>query len=111
MFRQISGFGSLVMLSCAGVFAQTNAPIPKPADIPHPYRVEVVGQNLAAPWALDFLPDGRIFFTERFGQVRVIEAGKLLDVPALRLTNIEVGVKMGLLGLVHDPGFATNRFI
>jgi glucose/arabinose dehydrogenase len=111
MFRQISGFGSLVMLFCAGGFAQTNDPIPKPADLPHLYRVEVVAQNLAAPWALDFLPDDRIFFTERFGQVRVIAQGKLLDTPALRLTNIAVGVKMGLLGLVHDPGFVTNHFI
>lgn len=91
--------------------AQTNDPIPKPADVPHRYRVEIVAKNLAAPWALDFLPDGRIFFTERFGQVRVIENGQLLDTPALRLTNIAVGVKMGLLGLVHDPGFGTNRFL
>lgn len=108
-------FPSLVTLligaSAGFLSGQTNDPIPKPAEFPHPYRVEIVAKNLAAPWGLDFLPDGRIFFTERFGQVRVIENGKLLDRPALRLTNIAVGVKMGLLGLVHDSGFLTNRFI
>ena len=111
MSKQVAGIGSLVLLFCVGSLGQTNPPIPAFADLPHPYRVEVVAQNLAAPWAVDFLPDGRIFFTERFGQVRVIENGKLLDAPPLRLTNIAVGVKMGLLGLIHDPGFATNRFL
>jgi glucose/arabinose dehydrogenase len=111
VFRRSVHLGLLACLFCTGGLAQTNDPVPKAADVPHLYRVEVVAQNLAAPWALDFLPDGRIFFTERFGQIRVIEQGKLLDVPALRLTNIAVGAKMGLLGLVHDPGFATNHFV
>jgi glucose/arabinose dehydrogenase len=111
VFRRSVHLGFLVSLFCTGGLAQTNNPIPKAADVPHLYRVEVVAQNLAVPWALDFFPDGRLFFTERFGQIRVIEQGQLRDVPALRLTNIAVGVKMGLLGLAHDPGFVTNHFV
>jgi len=36
-------------------------------------KVETVAENLKVPWAIDFSPDGRIFFTERGGDLRVIQ--------------------------------------
>ncbi|MGH8522718.1 MAG: PQQ-dependent sugar dehydrogenase [Gammaproteobacteria bacterium] len=41
------------------------------------FRVETVASGLEVPWAIAFAPDGRIFFTERPGRVRVIEGGRL----------------------------------
>src|SRR5688500_9088063 len=35
-------------------------------------RVSVVARNLAVPWAIAFASDGRMFFTERPGRIRVI---------------------------------------
>ena len=32
-------------------------------------KVEVVAENLKVPWAIDFAPDGRMFFTERVGKI------------------------------------------
>ncbi|WP_047153115.1 PQQ-dependent sugar dehydrogenase [Aneurinibacillus tyrosinisolvens] len=43
-----------------------------------PYRQEIVAERLNVPWAIDFSPDGRIFFTERPGTIRVIERGNLI---------------------------------
>ena len=38
-------------------------------------KVETVAENLEIPWSIAFAPDGRIFFTERVGSLRVIEGG------------------------------------
>jgi glucose/arabinose dehydrogenase len=75
------------------------------------FHSEVIASGLRAPWALKFLPDGRILFTEREGRVRVIDSGKLLDEPALVIRDIKSWSKMGLLGLVLDPDFAANPYV
>lgn len=91
--------------------AQTNPPIPPDGDFSEPIRVEVVAARVQVPWGLAFVPDGRLFFTERPGQVRVVEHDKLLETPALILEGVTANVKMGLLGIAADPGFATNHFL
>ena len=75
----------------------------------HGYSVEEVARGLEVPWSLDFAPDGRIFLTERGGQVRVIEGGQLLPEPVL---SLDVGSgEGGLLGIALDPGFEQNRLV
>jgi len=67
------------------------------------YKVETIAENLEIPWEIVFVPDGRIFFTERVGALRVIEDGQLNPEP---VTSIDVGAgEGGLLGLALDPSF------
>jgi glucose/arabinose dehydrogenase len=89
-----------------------NPPNEAPAEgqLTTPYRVEVLARNLHVPWALTFLPDRRIFFTERTGAIRVMHNDKLLPDPAL-VIDVAQGNKMGMLGLVADPHFAANHFL
>jgi glucose/arabinose dehydrogenase/mono/diheme cytochrome c family protein len=92
--------------------AQTNPPVPPDGALTTPYRVEIVASRLQAPWSVVFAPDGRTFFSERPGWVRVIDpAGHVLPEPALHLNDVAASVKMGLLGLALDPGFATNHHV
>jgi glucose/arabinose dehydrogenase len=63
------------------------------------FKVEEIASGLRAPWAIAFLPDGRVFFTEREGRVRVIENGRLRAEPVLTVPDIKSWTKMGLLGL------------
>ena len=72
-----------------------------------PYRAQVLAEGLQLPWELAFAPDGRIFFTERPGFLRVIEGGKVREAPLLELPSAGLG-EGGLLGLVLDPNFAGN---
>jgi len=73
------------------------------------YKVETIAENLEIPWEIAFLPDGRIFFTERVGALRVIEDGQLNPEP---VTSIDVGAgEGGLLGLALDPSFEQNHFL
>ena len=41
------------------------------------FRLETVAEGVAAPWGLDFLPDGRMLVTEKRGQLRIIDKGQL----------------------------------
>ncbi len=72
-------------------------------------RVETIAENLEVPWSIVFSPDGRIFVTERVGNLRVIENGQLLEQP---VKILDVGfVEGGLLGIELDPNFEENHYI
>ena len=72
-------------------------------------KVETVAENLQVPWAIDFSSDGRIFFTERIGKLRVIENDKLISEPLIALDVS--GTEGGLLGLALDPNFEENGYL
>ena len=72
-----------------------------------PFEVEVVARHLDIPWALDFAPDGRLYFTERPGRIKVLERGG--SKPILRGTlSVAHEGEGGLLGLALDANFSQN---
>lgn len=72
-------------------------------------KVETVAENLDIPWSIVWTPDGTIFFTERNGDLRVIQDGIVLEKPVL---SLEVGgSEGGLLGIALDPNYSENHFI
>lgn len=75
------------------------------------FRVETVATGLEVPWAFAFLPDGRIFFTERPGRVRAIENGKLRAEPIFTVPDVEPSSESGLMDISLHPNFASNSFI
>lgn len=70
-------------------------------------KVDVIADNLKVPWAIDFAPDGRIFFTERIGIVNVIENGEIKQIMSLGVG----GGEGGMLGIALDPNFEENSFV
>jgi len=85
----------------------TASPAPKPTQ-----QVQVVAQDLDVPWAIDFAPDGRMFVTERPGNIRIIQQGRLLQEPLITFPAPFVSEgEGGLLGLVLDPDFANNHYL
>ncbi|MGI0049864.1 MAG: PQQ-dependent sugar dehydrogenase [Nitrososphaera sp.] len=91
--------------------SQTTLPIPEPGQSggdSTSSSVQVLAENLEVPWAIDVAEDGRVFFTERAGRIRVIENGTLLE-PAF--INVEQNGESGLLGLALHPGFAENHLV
>lgn len=73
--------------------------------------VQVLLTNLEIPWSLVFAPDGRMFFTERVGRVRVVQNGQLLAQPAFTFSDVFSSSESGVLGMALHPGFAQNRFV
>jgi glucose/arabinose dehydrogenase len=73
---------------------------------------ETVTDGLEHPWALAFLPDGRMLVTERGGNLRLVEKeGRLHPDPIQGLPLIRQHGQGGLLDVVLHPGFETNRWV
>lgn len=76
------------------------------------YRIETVTEGLEYPWAMAFLPDGRMLVTERPGRLRLIEAdGKLNAEPVGGLPLGFNASQAGLMDVVLDPEFERNQHI
>ncbi len=77
------------------------------------YRFDTVASGLDHPWALAFLPDGRLLVTERPGRLRLIAPGPdgrlvLSPQPVPGVPPVLAQGQAGLFDLVLDPGFASN---
>jgi glucose/arabinose dehydrogenase len=70
--------------------------------------VETLAAGLAVPWALAWAPDGRLFLTERGGQIRVLEHGTLQAEPVATLPASRGTSEGGLMGLALAPDFAAS---
>lgn len=75
------------------------------------FRVETVVSNLEVPWSIVWAPDGRMFFTERPGRVRVYEKGQLRPQPLFVVPDVEPSGESGLMSLTLHPQFGANHFL
>jgi glucose/arabinose dehydrogenase len=71
-------------------------------------RAITVAQGLVQPWAMVFLPDGRMLVTERPGRMRVVGPDGALGPPLAGLPPVYATGEGGLLDVVLDPAFADN---
>ena len=67
----------------------------------------VIAEGLDHPWALGFLPDGRMLVTERSGQLRIIDGG-VVGEPIAGVPAVYNQGQGGLLDLALAPDFATS---
>lgn len=75
-------------------------------------QVTTVAEGLEMPWALAFLPDGRLLITEKhIGQLRILGTDGKLSNPIQGLPAVMGADQGGLLGLAVDPKFAENGLI
>jgi aldose sugar dehydrogenase len=65
----------------------------------------VMETGLDAPWAIAFLPDGRMLVTERPGRLRIIEKGKLLPEAVGGIPAV-YGGEGGLLDVALHPDYS-----
>jgi aldose sugar dehydrogenase len=70
-----------------------------------------VAKGLSNPWAMAFLPDGRMLVTEKAGRLRIVAVDGKLGEPVSGLPAISAGGQCGLLDVVLDPQFASNQRI
>ncbi|MGC6173106.1 PQQ-dependent sugar dehydrogenase [Lacrimispora sp. 38-1] len=76
------------------------------------FQIQIIAENLQIPWAVDISEDGRMFFTERSGNLRVIENGILNPMPVYAFSPPFVSTgEGGLMGLALDRDFLSNGYI
>ncbi|MBI2208412.1 PQQ-dependent sugar dehydrogenase [Candidatus Woesearchaeota archaeon] len=73
-------------------------------------EAEILVENLDTPWAIDFLPDGNMVFTERPGKVSTYDFGKKERIVIAEIPASEIS-ESGLMGIAVDPEFEENKLV
>jgi glucose/arabinose dehydrogenase len=85
-----------LLLGAAGAQALTTVPVLRGLD---------------NPWALAFLPDGRLLVTEKAGRLRIAGPDGRVGAPLAGLPPVDVTGQCGLLDVVVDPDFTKNSYV
>ncbi len=88
-------------------FLPNNSPV---FALPPNFTKTTVAGGFNNPTDFAFIPDGRILVTEQFGNVKVIKNGSILPNAFLSL-SVDGEGERGLLGVVVDPQFSSNKFV
>jgi glucose/arabinose dehydrogenase len=94
-----------------GVFLIITVPLPA-GTVPR-LVATVIRSGLSIPWDLAFAPDGRMFVTERVGNILIYAsaapgAAQLANAP---VANINASGEAGLMSIELDPNFASNNLL
>ncbi|MEZ0244657.1 MAG: PQQ-dependent sugar dehydrogenase [Sphingomonas sp.] len=89
----------------AGASAQSQAPS---AD--KPFKVEVIA-DFDAPWAMTFLPDGRMLVTEKQGQLLLVSKDGLTRTVVAGTPAVMSEGQGALMDVVLHPKFKTNKLV
>ncbi|WP_436499837.1 ThuA domain-containing protein [Actinokineospora sp. HUAS TT18] len=73
------------------------------------FQKVTLDDNTSNPMELAIAKDGRVFYIDRNGAVKIIKSdGTILTAGTLSVNTTQ---EFGLLGLALDPGFATNGYV
>ena len=109
-FRRALILAVLVLL-VVPAFAQEAPRSPTPKEVPLPARVTNVAVGLEHPWAVTFLPDGRMLVTERPGRLRLVGRDGQLSAPLSGVPAVVARGQGGLLDVTLSPRFEQDRLV
>ncbi|MCD9185562.1 MAG: PQQ-dependent sugar dehydrogenase [Pyrinomonadaceae bacterium] len=98
-------------VGCSAAEGEADFPVVPASKYLPPMKVETVAENVEIVWSIVFAPDGRVFFAERPGRVRLIENGKLRAAPFFTVPDVSLSDEGGLMGMTLHPNFSENRFV
>lgn len=117
---------AMLLPACSPEAPQPPAAAPAPAEpereaapAPSSWRINTeyagiqvtrVAAGLEHPWALAFLPDGRMLVTERPGRLKLIDGEGVSVVSGLPGDIVAIN-QGGLMDVVLHPAFAENRWV
>ena len=81
----------------------------KAHDLPPGFAAIQIAEGLD-PVCMTLAPDGRIFFTEKKGRVRIVENGQILLDPFIEI-EVDNFNERGLSGIAVDPDFSNSPYV
>ena len=76
-----------------------------------PLNIEVVATGISYPWGVDFMPDNRMFITEKPGRMRIVTLTGEVSDSINGVPNVHFEQDGGLMDVVLDPDFPTTRML
>ena len=112
-----AGFGKSLYLQLAAggfyLFLLGGIPHAVAQQLPLGFNDSIVVNNLTAPTAVAFAPDGRVFVAEKSGLIKVFD--NLSDTTPTVFADLRTNVysygKSGLLGMTLDPDFPNQPYV
>ncbi len=102
----------LIACHSPGTATQTAADTPSPSanSSGKPFATTEVA-NFNEPWAMSFLPDGRLLVTEKKGALKLLDvaSGKVGDISGV--PSVDYGGQGGFGDVVLHPRFASNGMV
>jgi glucose/arabinose dehydrogenase len=102
---------AIVLALVLPALAQEAPRSPTPKEVPLPARATNVAVGLEHPWAVAFLPDGRMLVTERPGRLRMVGRDGQLSAPLAGVPAVLARGQGGLLDVTLSPGFPQDQLV
>ena len=106
---------ALLLAGCTGNGANASQTAPTPADTPAPTGGKPFAVTEFAafdePWAMTFLPDGRLLITEKTGQLKVFDIASKKTGDVAGVPKVDHGGQGGLGDVILHPQFASNGIV
>lgn len=102
---------ALLAVLVVPAFAQEAPRSPTPKEVPLPAQATNVAVGLEHPWAVTFLPDGRMLVTERPGRLRLVGRDGQLSAPLSGVPAVLARGQGGLLDVALSPRFEQDRLV
>ncbi|MEP9378452.1 PQQ-dependent sugar dehydrogenase [Aquabacter sp. CN5-332] len=106
----IAALAFVLFAACAATSAFAQAESPR-TFAGEQVRVTRFASGLENPWAIAFLPDGRLLVTERAGRMRVVSRDGRVYAPIQGIPRVHASGQGGLLDVALDPDFAQSRLV
>ncbi|WP_176595188.1 MULTISPECIES: PQQ-dependent sugar dehydrogenase [Sphingobium] len=73
-----------------------------------PFKTSVIA-DFDSPWAMTFLPDGRMLITEKAGEMILFDPKNGTKIPVAGMPKVDSAGQGALMDVVLAPGFAENK--
>jgi glucose/arabinose dehydrogenase len=115
LFRFALSFTTLLAAGIAACGGSSGGGDPPAGGNPPPGGPPVASElavQLASPWGMAFLPDGRMLVTQKGGSMVIVRAdGSAVDATVTGVPAVNSGGQGGLLDVQLDPDFATDPWV
>jgi glucose/arabinose dehydrogenase len=104
MFRLTAIALPLMIAACADNATGQNAATPGEK----PFNISTIA-DFDAPWAMTFLPDGRMLITEKAGEMLLFDPKNGTKIPVAGIPAVDSQGQGALMDVVLSPDFASSR--
>lgn len=95
----------LALIACGGGGSANGQPASSAAK---PFKTSIIA-DFDSPWAMTFMPDGRMLVTEKTGTLFLFDPKNGTKIPVSGIPKVDSADQGALMDVVLHPQFATNK--